>query len=261
MEDFRFEFCRSASMANTMSLADDIFHQGRLLPVSLQKSRSTGSTSSKYLHRESNSLSQKLPLLNVKVRASTTDPLDTESSHWQSFRSKYPYSIQRSFSDSSSDKIFRRTNPATASIKSKSKPQSTSFAPAKASCSSSKTSLKWLQFFTPGLMKAPTMNLQDIRQRQRKLNNKIGARKSVLKRPVPCTYDLVPELQKRGDHRALKFQEGFNSVYVKETQGSKRWRICDSLSSVKDFSYPIKNCSSTMQKKMKKKYQKAAAFL
>ncbi|GLJ43456.1 hypothetical protein SUGI_0903560 [Cryptomeria japonica] len=249
-QDFDFDFGCSSPMAYSACPADDLFHQGRLLPMSLPRSCSTESDAPSACSK-SNSRNENRILLNEKLQSWRTDSLDSQSSFWTSSSSGNSQGSQGNLNHSASGKYLRRSNnAATASTKSKSKPNRGSCTATKPPVPSSKSSLKWQQFFTLGLMKTPSMKLEDMRLRQQKPNGH-GVEKSVLKRSVSCSYEQGPKLAPK-EPISLNFRHKSNSVRenmsVEEPPKSRGWRMLAPLTALngcKASTNSVINCSTS----------------
>ncbi|GLJ43455.1 hypothetical protein SUGI_0903500 [Cryptomeria japonica] len=228
-QDFNFDL---GSMAYQACPADDLFCQGRLLPLTLQRCRSESNAQLSY--GKSNSCSENRRLLNEKLQAWRIDPLESRSNFWT-------YNSQASRTEnynSQSDRNIRRANSAAA--KSKSKPNRSSSASQKPPPppSGSKTSLKWQQVLTLGLLKAPAIKLEEMHVRQWK-PYKNGTENPTLKRSVSCNYQESLKLGKT-ESKDLPFRQKSKSVkenrMVEGKERSKGWRMFAPLTSLNGFS-------------------------
>ncbi|KAH9297465.1 hypothetical protein KI387_029147 [Taxus chinensis] len=188
--DFDFEFGRSSSTANDICPADDLFHQGRLLPLA---------------HFPYSSHENRL-LLNEKVRAWRTDS-QTKGYYSASHKNLQQGNLATSTSDSSTSKQANRKS--------------------KSPSSASKTGLKWQQLLTPGLIKTAPMKMEDIRLKQVGNPNNNRADNSFLKRSVSCNYQEGQMFGKMNP-KTVNFQQKSQCeekiLCEKETPRSRGWR-------------------------------------
>lgn len=224
-EDFEFGPNSSPSRAHVCP-ADDLFYNGRLLPLTVkQRSRNeSDDVVDQFSYKKSNSYNEKQALLMEKLKAwRLQDSVEfsqsnycNSSSKFQGPRSDFSFSYSQIHN---SDKLPPRqhTKPVSASSKTNHKkavnrtarpPPPPSLAP-----SSSKSSLKW-QFFTLGLIKTPPMKLEDMRQRQAgRPSNSSAADNSVLRRSVSCNFhnEEIPKPAER-EPRLADFKKKSKSV-------------------------------------------------
>ncbi|KAH9291842.1 hypothetical protein KI387_042967 [Taxus chinensis] len=185
--DFDFDLGRSSSTAYNICPADDLFHQGRLLPLA------------HFPYSKSNSTHENRLLLNEKVQAWRTDS-QTKGYYFASHKNLQQGNLATSTGDSSTSKQANRKS--------------------KSPSSASKTGLKWQQLLTPGLIKTPPMKMEDIRLKQVGNPNNNRADNSFLKRSVSCNYQEGQMFGKMKP-KTVNFQQKSKSVEenlcVKET--------------------------------------------
>ncbi|KAH9297463.1 hypothetical protein KI387_029145, partial [Taxus chinensis] len=150
--NFHFDLGRSSSTAYKICPADDLFHQGRLLPLA------------HFPYSKSNSTHENRLLLNEKVQAWRMDS-QTKGYYSASHKNPQQGNLATSTGDSSTSKQANRKS--------------------KSPSSASKTGLKWQQLLTPGLIKTAPMKMEDIRLKQVGNANNKRADNSFLKRWFP----------------------------------------------------------------------------
>ncbi|KAH9297464.1 hypothetical protein KI387_029146 [Taxus chinensis] len=207
-KEFDFDLGRSSSTAYNICPADDLFHQGRLLPLA------------HFPYSKSNSTHENRLLLNEKVQAWRTDS-QTKGYYSASHKNLQQGNLATSTGDSSTSKQANRKT--------------------KSPSSASKTGLKWQQLLTPGLIKTPPMKMEDIRLKQVGNPNNNRADNSFLKRSVSSNYQEGQMFGKM-KLKTVNFQQKSKSVKenlcVKETPTSRGWRSlaplnrCTSMKSV-----------------------------
>lgn len=223
-EDFEFGPNSSPSRAHVCP-ADDLFYNGRLLPLTVQQRSGNESDdiAGQFSYRKSNSYTEKQALLMEKLKAwRLHDSVEhSQLDYWNSSsKSQAPrsnFSINYS-QIHNSDKLPPRQHakPVSASTKSKQKKAVNSTArppPPPPAPSSSKSSLKW-QFFTLGLIKTPPMKLEDMRQRQAgRPSNYSAADNSILRRSASCNFynEEIPKPAER-EPRLADFKKKSKSV-------------------------------------------------
>lgn len=220
--DFDFDPGRKTFTSYSSCPADDLFYQGRLLPLPLRESGTYFSSRRSYSGEENRLL------LNEKLHPWRNN---SQSSYWS--RS---ISSRRNFADKSS----RPDISAAANVQSKSKADRLySTAPRL------KTSLKW-QFFTLGLMKTPSMKLEDMRLRQAKTNNN-GVDNS-LKRSVSWSYEEGPK-QAASANFQRKSKSAKENLRAEEIQSprSRGWKMLAPLTALngcRASTNSVINCST-----------------
>lgn len=195
---FDFDLSRCGSTTDQFFAADDIFRHGRLLPLALQRCRKESLQCSSF--KKSNS---------ETLRTWRNDSLDSQFSFLSTSTSTSSSSSQRK---PHSAEILRHSN-------SKSKGNS------KPSASGGKMSAKW-RILSLGLMKPPTMEVEDLRLRQGKTQNN-GVKNLDLRRSVSCTNYKDPKREQK-EAKAVHFEENWRSVkgqaVVKKTPWLNGWK-------------------------------------
>lgn len=252
-EDFEFGPNSSPSRAHVCP-ADDLFYNGRLLPLTeQQRSRNeSDDVKDQFSYKKSNSYNEKQALLMEKLKAWRLQDAEdySQSNYWnnpsKSQASRSNFSINYS-QIHNSDKLPPRqhANPVSASSKSKHKKTANRTArppPPSPAPSGSKSSLKW-QFFTLGLIKTPPMKLEDMRQRQAgRPGNYSAADNSVLRRSVSCNFynEEIPKPAEREPKladfkkKSKSVKENVNLWTEAETPRSKGggWRMLKPLAAL-----------------------------
>ncbi|GLJ43524.1 hypothetical protein SUGI_0905010 [Cryptomeria japonica] len=231
---FDLAFGSTASMANCTSSADDLFHKGRLLPLTECTAHLPCSDSYSFKQIEG--------LLKEDLQAWRSQSLESNSSFWTSSSSNSSQASQRSINYSASHKGLRASNSTAATIKTKGIANWSAFS----SGSRSKKSPKWLQFLSFGVIKAPSgMELEEMRLRQCKRNDS-GLDQSALKRSVSSYYEEGPILKKKAasfHQRSKSVKENKRAVEAPQTKGFRMFTLLNNCKfSVSSFI----NCTKTV---------------
>ncbi|GLJ43523.1 hypothetical protein SUGI_0905000 [Cryptomeria japonica] len=219
----------TTSMPNCASSTDDLFHKGRLLPLTEGAADLPNS--------DSNSFKQIEGLLKEDLQAWRSESLESNSSFWTSSQAS-----QRSLNYSASHKALRAANSTVVSNKTKGIANWSAFS----SGSRSKSSPKWLQFLSFGVIKAPSrMEVEEMRLRQCKRNDS-SLDHSVLKRSVSSYYEEGPTLMKNEATFRQKSKSVKENKRAIEAPRTKGLRIFTLLNNCKFSVSSNINCTKTV---------------